>query len=781
VGGFDPRIGGWLISAVSASKERYKTLLEKHGIKLSVKSEFEAAAEWVRNLADAPGFETIVISEGLTVAILLRGLAELNSDTLKQADKIWQRHNRVDGNARSVWYSQTDSARYLGELVEAVTAPDNSPFDGVLVLFDELGLWLTHANENETVAGGPAFLAFLEKARDFRGKLTICSFIQADIEVFVGRDSQNNNVRHISERLGARLKYRADLEKVFQAGIKQNRDGKAELWARHEADFETLSSQLVAFFDRYSKGSWAGPGKVKDVLVKRSWPIHPFMVAAVCHLRFGQGHRVIQILEDQFPLLNDRLIEDDSGALTWSLPIDVVDFYKSNFENLHGADSERGIWDRYARAKTSLRADDDSDGVKVLKAVFLALALSGNLRAQSADEFVELISLFAGLSEDAARVALTSLTSSHGAAAPLLLQNDNSGWFEFFAVESNPLEAREYVRKKYEDEKSFDFTYSADKFVQASLSPSIFAQNRHIQVHGYQNLYGQVIDVNALNVNYLISVAQNKVGMELDPDYRGVHLIVLYSDDKKPSCLPSPDKALPDRVREYCQSTLNEAWRALVAKGESIPLMLSVPVETPNEVYRSLGMLSCAKYVPPDDKKRLGAGLSAFIDMEEKRLERTTPAIASPSRLSLLLPEPSVDQRMANVRAGGNKLAIVGSYFDVIFEHTPPLNSATMGRSGTNFAKYLRSLVEFIVNPQRQRNMPQEHANAIDSVLASSSGLPDRNWMVYIIQNIKTLLILTRKNSGLGRIKSHTLRWNARLMVLRAHFVKYYLMKLTHY
>jgi hypothetical protein len=742
------------IAAVAASKKRYKEILEQNGVVLTIKSEYEAAIEWLRKLADAPGFEAILQKESIPLPGLLTGLADLDPDMLARADRVWQRYNRVDSGVQPVWYQQVDTAKYLGELVEDVTGATNSPFDGVLVLFDELGLWLGYANDNENLAGGPAFLSFMEAAQRYRNKLTICSFIQADIEAFVGRDSASNNVRHMSERLGVRVRYRADLERVFQSAIKQNKDGRKELWTRHESDFEELAGRLTRVFEKYRAGTWAGTGRVKDVLVKRSWPIHPFMVAAVCHLRFGQGHRVIQILEDQFPKLNDRLIEDDTGTLSWSLPIDVVDFYQANFENLHSADGERKLWDRYAHAKNSLRVPEDDPTVKVLKAVFLAHALAGSMRVNGSDEFVELIGLLSGLSEDLALRTLSSLSSSHGTSNSLLLLNDANGWYEFFTLEQNPAEAREYVIKKYEEATSFEFLEDFQYFGSASLSPSVFAQGRHIQVHGYQSMYEAVVDVNNLNPNYLATLAFTKILGEVDPPYRGIHLVVLYSEEKKPVGLPVPDRPLSDRVREYCQKALNEAWRTLAAKGDEVPIVLSVPNEPPNDLYRALGLIRSAKYVPPEDAKRLGEGLSAFREIERRRVERIVPGWASASKLMLLVPESSVDSRLASINVAGNKATIVGSLFNAVFPHTPPLNHNALGGSGTRFVKYVRSLMEFLCNPQRQRNMPQEHANALDSVLLSTNALADRNWMV-VDETASGFTVVPPRNEFASRCYQH--------------------------
>jgi hypothetical protein len=717
------------VAAVAASKRRYAPLLEEHGLALQIKSEYDSALEMLRNLGDAPGYTAILQEEQISQSALLSGLATLDPEILARADRIWQRFNRVSADVRPVWYQKSDTARYLGELVEAVTSPPASPFDGVLVLFDELGLWLAYANENENRAGGPAFLAFMEAAQRYRNRLTVCSFIQYDVEAFVGRDTASSNVKHMSERLGVRIRYQPDLERVFLAAIKQAREGRREIWARHEPDFELLTDQLVRMFEDYRKGTWSGIGRVKDILVKRSWPIHPFMVAAVCHLRFGQGYRVIQILEDQFPKLDEKLIENDKGELTWSVPVDVVDFYRPNFENLHAADGERKLWDRYAFARESLRSAADDKTSNCLKAVFLVHALAGNIRISGRDEFIELISLFANVSEEDVENILDRLSSSQGAAVPILLGNDATGWYEFFSAEQNPAEAREYVNKRYEEASSFEFGWVIDYFKPASLSPSVFAQRRHLQVHGYQQMYEAVIDVNNVNANYLARLCSEKVLSETDPDYRGVHLIVLYGDDKKPSALPSPNKSLPERVRELCQEALNKTWEDLKSKHEEVPICLSIPNDTPNDLYRSLGLLRSARFMPPDEKKRLGAGLAAFIEMETRRLERIVPAWANPSKLSLIVPDESVDDRLASVRRVGNKAEMVGSFFQAVFPFTPPLNYSALGNRGTGYTRYIWSLVEFLLNPLRQRRMPQEHSNALDSVLLSNNGLADRNWM----------------------------------------------------
>ena len=666
---------------------------------------------------------------------LLSLLSQFQKAGLERADRLWRAHNHVDQAVKPSWYFQTGTVQYLEELIEALTSSPDSPFDGVLVLFDELGLWLEYANEDQAKANVAALLAFMEAAPRFAGRLAVCSFIQSDIEAFVGKDGANSNVRHVSERLGARVHYKPDLELVFQSAIKdRSRGARLDLWKRHEPDFTKLADLLVRTFPRYRSGTWASvPGRVKEVLVKRCWPIHPFMVAAVCHLRFGQGGRVISILESEFQKLGGELGEDAHGSLRWSTPVDVVDFYRTNFENLHSADGERSLWTRYSAASRTLRGRETKTAQGVLKAVFLCHALQRSIKADTPEDFPAIVASLAGIDQAEAIQTLSDLESSRDGHGAVLLSNEATGWYDFFGAAESPLEARSAVMKMYEKADGFSFfgeiQIAEPIFKQCTISPGIFAAQRNVFVHSFAKCFEAVVDLAKLSDTHLAAVALSEIRGKLDPDARGVHLVVLYSREKLPKGLEKGDGTLGERVEAHCQKVLDGAWRALKDRGEQVPLVLSVPKEPPEELYRSLGRWVSAGQLSHDDRKRLGEGLTAFRDAEFESATRHAQALRA-NRVTLLVPSPSPkDPELTSIkRTAANKNVTLSSFFEAVYGSRPPLNSESLGKDGTKYVRYVHSLMLFLLNPNRLLQMGTDEANVLNSVLMALPDLEGRSW-----------------------------------------------------
>lgn len=720
------------IGGVSASKERYRDLLEKQGYDLTVKCEYDAANDWLSKLKDLAPFQALVRDAGVNLGQLVTGLSKLERQALATADRLWRKHNLADEDTRPSWYQKTEITQYLKQLVEAAAAP-NSPFDGVLVLFDELGLWLDYANQNQSEAGGPEFLAFMEAVPQYAGKLTVCSFIQADIESFVGRDSASSNVRHMSERLGTKVRYSPDLELVLQSAIKQEKEAKRELWKRYEGEADRLAEMLIKTFPRYSQGSWQGrESRVKDILVKKCWPIHPFMAAAVCHLRFGQGHRVISILANQFDKMAGRPSDDATGRLTWTIPIDVVDFYESNFMNLHVGDEERTLWDRYVHAKTTLRTQENDPRIQVLKAVFLCHALAREMRVDVPEDFPTIIALMTGLALHDVKRHLEELSEPQGTTPPVLIHNQASGWYEFYSLEQNPAEARSWIHRQFDNAAGFDLAIleAEDEFRRVCpVQPTSFALKRHVQEHSYQTCFETILDYNKLTSAQLISLAKGKILSEVDPAHRGLHVNVLWSPTKIQGS--STGSTPPGKkVLEGCQKILNEAWAQLKKEETPIPIALSVPLEPPTELYRAIGLVACARGLPSDDKKRLGQGLEVFLSQEVKTIQRHVSPYRSGSRLTFLLPEIEGDPILANVKRGSSipRNERMATFYEAVYDKRPPLNHRTLGDDGSKSVVFCRAILHFLMNPKHEKPTFHEHWNAVESVLLASAN-KESSWM----------------------------------------------------
>lgn len=711
------------ITAVARSKERYRTYLEQHKFEVSVKCEYDAAAAWLRGMREAPGFNDVLTADKADLAQLLGGLAELRPEALAAADRIYRAHNRLQATAPAPWSLNANTADYLSDLVTQVTDP-GSPFDGVLVIFDEVGLWVEHANEKSAEAGVARFLDFMERASRHQGKLAVCSFIQFDVESYIGQETAAQNVKHISERLGVRIRYRPDLELVFQKAVRHKNIPPA-LWRDHKDEIDTLTDSLIRTFTRYTRDPWAGERDQVRAVVQRCWPIHPFMVAAACHLRFGQGARVLSLLESQFPRLNALEAERAAGELTWSVPVEVVDYFHANFENF----KEHTLWDQYDHARNSLRRPENDPRSLVLKAVFLCHSLERDIELGDPDEFPALVAKLAGLDEERTREILLELSHTHGATTPVLLLNENSGWYEFFAPEQNPVEAQRTIARLFDQSSAFDLEDNEIRdavFHLCPVTPQAFTRRRNLDEHSFQAWHQSFLDVNKLTAAHLIDLVKTNVFGDLDPECRGIHVVVLYSTTKLRGAAEGTSAV--ETVRQRCRDAVSAAWAELKRLNIPTPLAISFPTRPPDELYRALAGIGLARGLPKSDQERLGQGLRLVEVNQRTDAKRRVTAFAGWAGMEMVLPE---SEGLPPPTASPSQR--VAALYGMVYTHRPPLKHSELGTSGNKFVKYCHALMGFLMGPSHDTSrMVREHINALQSVLVATPGQEETSWMAVV-------------------------------------------------
>jgi len=193
-----------------------------------------------------------------------------------------------------------------------------------------------------------------------------------------------------------------------------------------------------------------------------------------------------------------------------------------------------------------------------------------------------------------------------------------------------------------------------------------------LAVHSFASCFSTVVDLAKLSDAQLVSTVRTEISSKTEPDYRGVHFVVLYSREKVPRPLDDLGGTLAERVQAHCQKLLDTAWATLKNSGEQVPIVLSVPKEAPDELYRAFARWVAAGQLPQEDRRRLGDGLEAARAADLELAARHSRNLR-PDRMELLTPSSSLAPELASVkRNAASKDLVLASLFDAVYSQRRP-------------------------------------------------------------------------------------------------------------
>jgi hypothetical protein len=246
---------------------------------------------------------------------------------------------------------------------------DDAIFNKMVIVFDELGVYLENWQENNILAGNLALQNILEACANRRGKISFVAFTQTD----PGRysDPSQPAVNRFTGRLRERLYLAANLELVLNSMVGKNKLNEWEVFMRiHSLAIEKATKIAYLAMPQYKSSDW-DEGRFLDIMSKGMFPLHPLTTALLCQLDFAQGRSVIGFVNKEVESIGNEDASDFTEGPNWISPIRIVDFFEENFRRQEGLAAGKASYSEYENAANQIGQNQDPDYYRILKSLFL--------------------------------------------------------------------------------------------------------------------------------------------------------------------------------------------------------------------------------------------------------------------------------------------------------------------------------------------------------------------------------------------------------------------------
>ncbi|MEA3642423.1 MAG: hypothetical protein VBE63_21125 [Lamprobacter sp.] len=213
--------------------------------------------------------------------------ASIGAALQSQDEMVFDAVNGVytESNGHPIPIEGQESAQALIATLCDVYCADAGPFSHVLVLFDELGMYLTHAAEHATRSGASVLQELFQGIQDHSGKAQFVGFIQYELKAYLkrfGSADLKHLQRYVTRFDGAEKWYLStNLETLFAHMLRKDEAAVDALWqqAAPEQQARTTWQRLslaLPGFKRYP--TWSDQEQFVRVIHRGCWPLHPLAV-----------------------------------------------------------------------------------------------------------------------------------------------------------------------------------------------------------------------------------------------------------------------------------------------------------------------------------------------------------------------------------------------------------------------------------------------------------------------------------------------------------------------
>lgn len=305
-----------------------------------------------------------------------------------------------------------DVEEILSNVITRLCTGENRPFQGILILFDELYNYLQLWANDPVRAGSTTLQGITNICERFKGKIALLSFSQR-------RPKSVSPSKHLEDynRLASRLELlpttyepAASLELVLDNLLVQQ--DKTSIWQDFFQKWrDTLTALNTEIYQNrtanyYKSRNWEPP-KFFTQITLGCFPLHPLTSYLLCNLDFTQGRTAIQFVQtDVTGFIQEQPVEKNN-SVNFIYPITLVDAFADNFQA-----SDYSTYSAYIYAHDSIVASADIEELTVLKALFLyyASVSVGKLTKLNSERHEKLLSLLTGMSESKLKEILEKLS-----------------------------------------------------------------------------------------------------------------------------------------------------------------------------------------------------------------------------------------------------------------------------------------------------------------------------------------------------------------------------------
>jgi len=261
----------------------------------------------------------------------------------------------------------------------------------MVILFDELGVYLEEWLHDHVRAGNIALQSILEACRNRPGKVCFVSFIQRDPDQYANFAQPDEvGVTRFTTRLPSQTRFTlaANLELVLESLIQKPDRQQWESFMRvYIRQLESASRQTMAALLLYYDDKWTDDDFIR-IVAKGAFPLHPLTASLLCHLDFAQRRidadlKWLSVLSDEIEKVSNVIASpDEDGAKqtqrehALSLYRDVISREKL-YTGTPEAESLQAHKRRLEEIERELKAEDQK---KAKRDAAVQRYLNGNLR-----------------------------------------------------------------------------------------------------------------------------------------------------------------------------------------------------------------------------------------------------------------------------------------------------------------------------------------------------------------------------------------------------------------
>ena len=301
----------------------------------------------------------------------------------------------------------------LQDLLRKLCTGPGSQYQGILILFDELNVYLQSWASNPGAAGGMALQNLTNICENNKGRIAFVNFTQIKPSHAAALPANSAFVKDY-KKLTSRIELApstyepmSSLELVLDNLINpQNRTKWQEFMKTWRGSFQAECDNVFPRCAVYQQRRWPQT-EFFEHLVVGSFPLHPLTAYLLCNLDFMQGRTAIQFVKENVRNFIESEPANKNGFLNFVRPVALVEAFQSNLSN-HSSFAD------YLKAQSKISASATADDLRVLDALFLFYVSGAKLKKSDKEPHEQILSIICGMTPDKTREHLIRLSEQLG-------------------------------------------------------------------------------------------------------------------------------------------------------------------------------------------------------------------------------------------------------------------------------------------------------------------------------------------------------------------------------
>ncbi len=670
-------------------------------------------------------------------------LESLEGKNHEKAQKFLDRHHRMNlktliDDLRNFSVGKENIAREIGKEILGVS-PDfgreislkevivdivsnlcegrEAPFNKMLVLFDELGVYSRSWCNNQAAAGELAPQELIEACNDKEKNICLVNFIQRPLNEVIKDFPAAEECMKWAKRLpdDTQFKLVSNLEEVIsKIVLPKDNDGE---WKEVIRGIHPQLQKEAAFaknsFEKYQ--NW-NETDFYQVITRDCFPLHPLTTGILCNLNFTQGSRtIIEAVNSMIRKVEDKEVSN-SGKLNWVKATDLFDVFERDFE-------KESDYSLYANAVRSIGHNVDKIYYDVLKALFLFN--EGKLKRLMTANHVELLARLTEYNEKETRDAMQCLEKEFG----VIRFNAANGEYQFTAIGNNSVELLKKLKAEIES-KSLDEIAkeirTKEVFNKLDLPSSEAVEfKREFSIESDEwYLEPAFFDAKELNLD---NVKEFKKFCNISVENSKAKGAVIY--------VIIPNGRILDETRRNAKEVLAK----LEETNYQYPIVIAIPENPASQLADKVLLKNKLYSFSKKEKDKNGLAYTEAVSRnDEELIEVLTEHLAKRNSVKFIAP-PSIYNKIGN--SENDLESISNATFSQYYKYRPPAISNLLKTNGIKGNGASATVAKQLINGQiDSASLASDHKSMINQVLKhgiNKWGVLDNSYKIQEPTNLK--------------------------------------------